>query len=121
VSAVSASGVEIVELRAGVGPAVREGDRVTVQYVGKRIDGKIFASSELDGHPLSFEVGLGEVIEGWELGVTGMRAGGKRRLRVPPELAYGTRGAAPFVGANATLIFEVELIRIAVTPPRPTA
>ena len=99
--------LEIVELGEGQGPAVEEGDRVTVRYVGKRIDGKI-----IDRGDLSFEVGFGEVIEGWEQGVTGMRAGGKRRLTIPPELAYGARGAAPLVGPNATLIFEMELLSI---------
>jgi FKBP-type peptidyl-prolyl cis-trans isomerase len=97
----------VEDLSVGSGPIAKLGSRVTLRYVGTLEDGTALPS----GPPLSFELGDGEVIEGWEQGIPGMRAGGRRRLRVPPELGYQDRGA-PSVPPNAWLIFEIELLSV---------
>ena len=99
------------ELVAGKGPEAVRGKTVEVHYTGWLADGKQFDSS-VGGDPFSFRLGAGEVIEGWDRGVAGMRVGGKRKLTIPPELGYGTRGAPPVIPANATLVFEVELLSV---------
>ena len=105
------SGLEYKDLKKGSGEAATRGDVVVVHYTGWLTDGKKFDSS-LDGEPFSFKLGVGEVIAGWDEGVAGMMAGGKRKLWIPPELGYGRQGSLPEIPPNAELIFEVELIEL---------
>lgn len=100
------------ELAPGEGRKVKTGDTVSVNYIGKFVDGTQFDSSYDRGEPFSFTVGAGQVIQGWERGLIGMKAGGKRRLAVPPELAYGATGVPGFIPPNAMLLFEIELLAI---------
>jgi peptidylprolyl isomerase/FKBP-type peptidyl-prolyl cis-trans isomerase FkpA len=88
------------------------GKTVEVHYTGWLTDGKKFDSSHDRNAPFSFRLGAGEVIEGWDRGVAGMKVGGKRKLTLPPELGYGARGAPPDIPPNATLVFEVELLSV---------
>ena len=102
-----------VDLEVGDGPVAEVGDSVAVQYVGRLADGTQFDSSydNPGGEPFRFLIGAGAVIPGWEQGVPGMRVGGKRRLTIPPHLAYGSAGRGP-IPPNATLTFDIELIEI---------
>ena len=102
---------KIDELVKGQGPEAVRGKTVEVHYTGRLTDGTQFDSS-VGGAPFSFRLGAGEVIEGWDRGVAGMKVGGKRRLPLPPELGYGAAGAPPDIPPNATLVFEVELLAI---------
>lgn len=99
------------DLSVGKGRKVKIGDTVTVQYIGMAKDGPEFDNSYKKGGPISFKVGMGEVIEGWEQGIIGMKEGGKRILVVPPALGYGNNIVDP-IPANATLIFSIELLSI---------
>lgn len=105
---------QIVDIKAGTGPAAKAGDRVSVHYVGTLDeDGRKFDSSRDRGQPFSFPLGEGRVIKGWDTGVAGMKVGGVRKLTIPPEEGYGSRGApGSIIGPNATLVFEVELLKI---------
>jgi FKBP-type peptidyl-prolyl cis-trans isomerase FkpA len=105
------------DLKEGSGPAAKKGVTVTVHYTGWLTDGKKFDSSHDHGKPFTFTLGAKEVIKGWDEGVVGMKVGGKRKLTIPPELGYGARGAPPDIPANATLVFEVELLRIGADEP----
>ena len=107
----TASGLSITELEVGDGAVAGPGQTVVVNYRGTLENGKEFDSSYGRG-PFSFPLGAGRVIKGWDEGVAGMKVGGKRRLVIPPDLAYGTRGAGGVIPPNATLIFEVELLDI---------
>jgi peptidylprolyl isomerase/FKBP-type peptidyl-prolyl cis-trans isomerase FkpA len=102
---------KIEELVTGKGPEAVRGRSVEVHYTGWLTDGRKFDSS-IGGSPFSFRLGAGEVIEGWDQGVAGMKVGGKRKLTLPPELAYGARGAPPVIPPDATLVFEVELLGV---------
>jgi FKBP-type peptidyl-prolyl cis-trans isomerase len=102
--------VTIGKLAPGKGPEAKNGDRVRVHYVGTLTDGKKFDSSR-DRKPLDFVLGQGQVIKGWDQGVLGMKAGEKRKLTIPPSLAYGPT-AKPGIPANSTLVFEVQLLEI---------
>lgn len=95
----------------GTGPAAQNGDVLSMHYVGTLQDGTKFDSSRDRGQPFQFTLGIGQVIQGWELGVLGMKVGGKRRLTIPPELGYGVRGQGS-IPPNSTLIFEIELLQI---------
>src|SRR5256714_4616310 len=106
------SGLKYQDLKEGAGDAAKAGDTVEVHYVGTLTDGKKFDSSRDRDEPFVFKLGAGKVIKGWDEGVAGMKAGGKRKLTIPPELAYGKRGAGNVIPADATLVFEVELLKI---------
>jgi hypothetical protein len=113
---VSPTGLGMVELKLGAGADAKEGDRVTVHYVGKLDSGEEFDSSRQRDRPFTFELASGLVIAGWDEGVVGMRVGGLRRLLIPPTLAYGSRGAPPAIPPNAILEFEIELLAIEPAP-----
>jgi FKBP-type peptidyl-prolyl cis-trans isomerase len=106
------SGLEYEDLKVGDGPVAERGMTVTVHYTGWLRDKTKFDSSLDSGHPLSFVMGSGQVIPGWEEGIAGMRVGGRRRLTVPPEMGYGSQGAAPLIPPDATLLFEIELLHV---------
>lgn len=108
----TASGLEYVDLVVGTGAQPAAGATVSVHYTGWLTDGRKFDSSVDRGQPLVFPVGRGRVIKGWDEGVGSMKVGGKRRLTIPPELAYGAAGAGGVIPPNATLVFEVELLGI---------
>jgi FKBP-type peptidyl-prolyl cis-trans isomerase len=103
------SGLQYWDIKQGTGATALRGQKVTVHYTGWLTSGKKFDSSVDAGQPFSFTLGEGEVIKGWDEGVAGMKVGGKRQLRIPPQLAYGDRGAAGVIPPNATLIFDVQL------------
>jgi FKBP-type peptidyl-prolyl cis-trans isomerase len=103
----------IDDLVVGTGATAAAGDTVTVNYVGTLTNGTKFDSSYDRNQPFTFRVGAGQVIAGWDQGVPGMKVGGKRRLTIPPSLAYGSAGVPPTIPGNATLIFEIELLSIA--------
>lgn len=103
------TGTDIV---VGIGTEATSGSTVTVNYVGMLPDGTVFDSSSRHGEPLEFTLGAGRVIRGWEIGVQGMKEGGKRRLIVPPGDAYGSRGVEGVIPPNATLIFDIELLQV---------
>jgi FKBP-type peptidyl-prolyl cis-trans isomerase len=108
----TASGLVYWDIRVGNGEVAKEGSRVRVHYTGWLTTGKKFDSSVDGGKPFDFTIGNGEVIKGWEEGVAGMRVGGKRQLRIPPALAYGAAGYPGAIPANATLIFDVQLLGV---------
>ncbi len=101
----------IEDVIVGEGVEVKEGDTVSVHYVGTLQDGYEFDNSNKRGEPFSFTVGEGRVIKGWEEGLVGMKVGGQRILVIPPEKAYGANGIGPIPG-NATLVFSIELLAI---------
>ncbi len=96
----------------GVGEEARLNSRVTIHYLGWFPDGTLFESSAAEGGPVEFTIGDGRVIRGWDLGIRGMRAGGRRIMVIPPGLAYGSRGIPGMIPGNATLVFEVQLVAV---------
>lgn len=104
--------LKIEDLKVGRGVEVKSGDKVIMHYKGTLLNGKKFDSSYDKGRPFETQIGTGQVIRGWDEGIPGMKAGGKRRLTIPAHLAYGERGFPPVIPPNSTLIFEVELISI---------
>jgi len=106
------SGLQYEEIKEGVGATPQKGQTVVVHYTGTLEDGTKFDSSRDRGQPFSFKIGVGQVIPGWDEGVGSMKVGGRRKLIIPPDLGYGARGAGGVIPPNATLIFDVELLRI---------
>jgi len=104
--------MKVEKITSGAGAAPKQGDTVTVHYTGWLTDGSKFDSSVDRNEPFSFVLGHGQVIQGWDQGVAGMRVGDKARLTIPPALAYGEQGYPGAIPPNATLIFEVELLSI---------
>lgn len=109
---VTEQGIKYVDLVAGDGPAVANGQLVVAHYTGWLEDGTKFDSSIDHGEPFTFNLGMGQVIPGWDVGLRGMKVGATRQLVIPPNLAYGANGAAGVIPPNATLIFEIELLEI---------
>ena len=109
---VTASGLKYVDLAEGSGPAAKAGDSLEMHYTGWLANGTKFDSSLDRGQTFPFTLGAHQVIAGWDEGVAGMKAGGRRRLTIPPNLGYGARGAGGVIPPNATLTFEVQLVRI---------
>jgi len=107
----SADGLQYWEIKVGTGATAVAGNKVHVHYTGWLTNGKQFDSS-VGKAPFSFTLGAKQVIQGWDEGVAGMKVGGKRQLRIPPELAYGSKGYPGVIPPNATLIFDVELLSI---------
>lgn len=104
--------LKIEDVKAGAGAEATSGKTVTVHYVGTLTDGKKFDSSRDRGQGFSFRLGAGQVIQGWDKGVAGMKVGGVRKLTIPPEMGYGARGFPPVIPGNSTLLFEVELLDV---------
>jgi FKBP-type peptidyl-prolyl cis-trans isomerase len=109
---VTSSGLKYVDQKTGEGDEAKAGDVVTVHYTGWLTDGKKFDSSLDRNQPFTFQLGAGQVIEGWDKGVAGMKVGGKRKLTIPPGLAYGNRAVGGVIPPNSTLVFEVELLGV---------
>ena len=106
------SGLKYVDLEVGEGAVAVSGKDVTVHYTGKFPNGKKFDSSVDRGKPFTFKLGEGRVIKGWDEGVQGMKVGGSRKLTIPARLGYGASGAGGAIPPNATLWFEVELLKV---------
>ena len=106
------SGLKYIDVLVGTGREAVAGNLATVHYTGWLTNGTKFDSSVERRDPFSFPIGSGKVIKGWDEGVVGMKVGGKRKLTVPPQLGYGTRGAGGVIPPNATLIFDVELLEV---------
>mgnify|MGYP000999771117 FL=1 len=102
----------IEDIETGSGTEAEKGRRISVHYTGRLADGSKFDSSLDRGQPFEFKLGAGQVIRGWDEGFAGMKEGGKRKLTIPPEMGYGARGAGGVIPPNATLVFEVELLKV---------
>ena len=109
------NGLVMEDLVVGEGAEAQDFNKVVVNYTGKLEDGSVFDSSLKPGSgPYSFTLGVGSVIKGWDMGVKGMKVGGKRKLKIPSELGYGAKGAGNVIPPNAALIFDVELLEVEV-------
>jgi peptidylprolyl isomerase len=112
----TASGLEFEDTVVGTGASPAKGQRCSMHYTGwlwqNGAKGSKFDSSVDRGEPFEFQIGVGQVIKGWDEGVASMKVGGKRTLRIPPDLGYGARGAGGVIPGGATLLFEVELLGI---------
>jgi len=106
------SGLKYVEIEEGDGAVPQQGQTVVVHYTGTLEDGTKFDSSRERNSPFSFKLGVGQVIKGWDEGLSTMKVGGRRQLIIPSDLGYGARGAGGVIPPNATLIFDVELLKI---------
>ena len=104
--------LKVEDIEVGIGPEVKDGDTVVMHYTGWLENGTKFDSSQDRDQPFETKIGVGYVIKGWDLGVVGMKVGGKRKLTIPYDLAYGKYGIDPVIPGFATLIFEVELLKI---------
>jgi peptidylprolyl isomerase len=105
-------GLKIQEILVGSGQEVKNGDTVTVHYLGTLENGTKFDSSYDRSTPFTTQIGVGQVIKGWDEGIVGMKVGGKRKLIIPPDLGYGQQGAGDSIPPNSTLVFEVELLGV---------
>jgi peptidylprolyl isomerase len=106
------SKLEIVDVEVGQGAEAKAGQKIRVHYTGTLENGKKFDSSVDRNQPFEFTLGVGQVIKGWDEGVQGMKVGGKRKLTIPSDMGYGSRGAGSVIPPNATLIFDVELLEV---------
>ncbi len=107
------SGVKYYDMKVGTGANPKIGQTVSVQYTGTLLDGTKFDSSyDHGGQPIDFPIGVGRVIKGWDEGVPSMKVGGKRRLVIPGDLAYGANSPTPAIPPNATLVFDIELVGV---------
>ena len=106
------SGLQYWDIKEGTGATATKGQKVKVHYTGWLTNGKKFDSSVDAGRPFTFTLGNGDVIKGWDEGVARMKVGGKRQLKIPPDLAYGQRGYPPVIPPYSTLIFDVELLGV---------
>lgn len=106
------SGLQYVDLTAGDGASPEKGQTVEVHYTGTLEDGTKFDSSRDRNRPFKFKIGVGQVIKGWDEGVASMKVGGRRKLVIPADLAYGSRGAGGVIPPDATLVFDVELLGV---------
>jgi FKBP-type peptidyl-prolyl cis-trans isomerase len=113
------SGLQYWDIKVGTGNEAKSGDEVKVHYTGWFTSGKKFDSSVDAQQPYTFTLGQGNVIKGWDEGVAGMKVGGKRQLRIPPELAYGEQGYKNIIPPNSTLIFDVQLLAVTPAPQTP--
>ena len=104
--------LEITDTAVGTGDEVASGDRVVMHYKGTLLDGTEFDSSYKRNEPFETTIGIGEVIKGWDEGIPGMKVGGKRKLVIPANMAYGEAGSPPAIPPNSPLVFEVELLEI---------
>ena len=102
----------VKDVKVGTGKEAKDGNTVTVHYTGTLTNGKKFDSSKDRKQPFSFQLGRGEVIKGWDRGVKGMKVGGIRKLTIPAHLGYGDRGAGADIPPGATLLFDVELLKV---------
>ena len=105
--------LKVEDTQVGEGKTAEKGNVLNMHYTGKLEDGTVFDSSHNRGQPLQFTLGIGQVIQGWDEGVAGMKVGGKRTLTIPPHMAYGERGAGGVIPPNSTLIFDIELMDVA--------
>ena len=105
--------MNIIDHQIGTGTEAVSGKTVAVHYTGTLEDGSKFDSSRDSGQPFQFTIGQGQVIPGWDEGIPGMKAGGRRKLIIPPALGYGSQGSSPVIPPNATLVFVVELVSVA--------
>ena len=106
------NGLIVQDIVVGTGKTAANGDTLSAHYIGKLENGTVFDESYDRGQPLQFVLGAGELIKGWDIGLGGMKEGGKRKLIIPPELGYGARGAGNAIPPNATLLFEIELVSV---------
>jgi FKBP-type peptidyl-prolyl cis-trans isomerase len=106
------SGLKYKDMTVGTGESPETGQKVTVHYTGTLTDGSKFDSSRDRGQPFDFKIGVGQVIKGWDEGVSTMKVGGRRELVIPAELGYGSRGAGGVIPPNAILVFDVELLGV---------
>ncbi|MEA2692594.1 MAG: FKBP-type peptidyl-prolyl cis-trans isomerase FkpA [Acidobacteriota bacterium] len=109
---VTPSGLRYTDIKVGEGEEAKPGQAVTVHYTGRLTDGTKFDSSLDRKQPFSFKLGAGQVIQGWDQGVAGMKVGGKRKLTIPPGLGYGTQSVGGVIPPNSTLVFDVELLGV---------
>jgi peptidylprolyl isomerase len=108
----TSSGLVYEDIVVGTGETPKPGQRVTVHYTGTLTNGSKFDSSRDRNEPFTFVIGQGQVIKGWDEGLSTMKVGGRRKLTIPPELGYGARGAGGVIPPNATLVFDVELLGV---------
>lgn len=106
------NGLKLQDIIVGTGAEAKAGNVITVNYTGTLLNGQKFDSSFDHGQPFVFELGKGQVIQGWDQGVLGMKVGGKRKLTIPSALGYGEQGAGNAIPPNSTLVFEVELLEV---------
>ena len=113
------NGLQIQDLKVGTGQEAKAEDTITVNYVGALENGTVFDASAKHGGPATFQIGVGQLIKGWDLGIPGMKIGGKRKLIVPPSLGYGSQNVGNgLIPPNSTLVFEVELLATQASPAK---